>query len=161
MRYLTNSIPNLKALICKSKNDEKIESLVGNDALSKEILKIEGIGPITASAVIATIGDAKVFRNGREVSAWLGLVPKQYSSGNKICLGKISKRGDQYIRKLLIHGARAALRNCTNKTDAKNRWAADKKLRCGYNKAAVALANKNARVIWALMSTGECYRESV
>ncbi|MCH9757220.1 MAG: IS110 family transposase [Gammaproteobacteria bacterium] len=117
-----------------------------------------GIGPITASAVIATIGDPSVFKNGREVSAWLGLVPKQHSSGNKIRLGGISKRGDSYVRTLLIHGARSFINVCENKTDRLSLWAADKKHRAGYNKAAVALANKNARIIWAMLATGEAYR---
>lgn len=104
------------------------------------------------------MSDPKVFKNGREVSAWLGLVPSQHSSGNKIILGGITKRGDRYVRKLLVHGARAVVKNCEKKSDKKNLWVADKKSRCGYNKASVALANKNARTIWALLATGECYR---
>ena len=110
---------------------------------------------MTASALVATIGDAKIFKNGREVSAWLGLVSKQHSSGNKIRLGGISKRGDHYVRCLLIHGARSALRCVDNKTDKKSRWAATQPM----NKAAVALTNKNARIVWAVMTTGECYRQ--
>ena len=139
--------------------EKDIEEHVKSDPVCKEILKIEGIGPMTASALVATIGDAKVFKNGREVSAWLGLVPKQHSSGNKIRLGGISKRGDRYIRCLLIHGARAALRCVDNKTDKKNLWAFNKKTALPMNKAAVALANKNARIVWAMMVTGECYRQ--
>lgn len=140
--------------------DQKIELAADQDSRCKEIMKIEGIGPITASAIVATIGDATLFKNGREVSAWLGLVPKQHSSGNKVRLSGISKRGDSYVRKLLIHGARAALRYCNNKVDRKSLWAANKKDTRGYNIAAVALANKNARVIWAMMNTGECYRNA-
>lgn len=121
-------------------------------------MKIEGIGPLTASATVATIGDAKAFKNGREVSAWLGLVPKQHSSGNSIRLSGISKRGDRYVRTLLIHGARAVVKNCNNKTGERYTWIAKKKERSGYNIAAVALANKNARIIWAMLATGECYR---
>ena len=139
--------------------EKDIEEHVKSEPLCKEILKIEGIGPITASALVATIGDAKAFKNGREVSAWLGLVPKQHSSGNKIRLGGISKRGERYIRYLLVHGARSALRYVDNKTDKRSRWAANKKLTLHMNKAAVALANKNARVVWAMMATGECYRK--
>jgi transposase len=85
-------------------------------------------------------------------------VPKQHSSGNKIRLGGISKRGDRYIRTLLIHGGRVVVSRCDNKTDKLNLWVADKKHRCGNNKAAVAVANKNARVIWAMLKTGEIYR---
>lgn len=139
--------------------DRQISFLANNDAQCKELMKIEGIGPLTASAAVATIGNAKAFKNGREVSAWLGLVPKQHSSGNTIRLSGISKRGDRYVRKLLIHGARAVVNVCENKTDRKNIWVADKKQRCGYNKATVALANKNARIIWAVLATGECYRK--
>ena len=139
--------------------EKDIEAHVKSEPLCKEILKIEGIGPMTASALVATIGDAKVFKNGREVSAWLGLVPKQHSSGNKIRLGGISKRGDRYVRCLLVHGARSALRCVDNKTDKKSRWAANKKATQPMNKAAVALANKNARIVWAMMATGECYRQ--
>jgi transposase len=142
------------------KYDEEIERQAGEHVIYKEVQKIEGIGPITATAIVATIGDPSVFKNGREVSAWLGLVPKQYSSGNKTRLAGISKRGDNYIRKLLIHGARSAIYAATKKTDRRSLWVADKKERCGFNKAAVALANKNARIIWAILSTGECYRSS-
>lgn len=140
--------------------DQQIEHLAKTDARCCELMKIEGIGPLTASAAVATIGDAKVFKKGREVSAWLGLVPKQHSSGEKTRLGGISKRGDRYLRTLLIHGARSIVNICGNKTTRRDIWLADKKQRCGYNKAAVALANKNARIIWAMLATGECYRSS-
>ena len=139
--------------------EKDIEEHVKSEPVCKEILKIEGIGPMTASALVATIGDAKMFKNGREVSAWLGLVPKQHSSGNKIRLGGISKRGDRYLRCLLVHGARSALRCIDNKTGKKNLWAANKKAALPMNKAAIALANKNARIVWAIMATGECYRQ--
>lgn len=140
--------------------DQEIAEGVSAHPMCKEILKIEGIGPITASAIVATIGDAKIFKNGREVSAWLGLVPKQHSSGNKIKLGGISKRGDRYVRTLLVHGARSVIKTCENKTDKKSQWAADKKQQIGFNKAAVALANKNVCIIWAMLVTGETYRHS-
>ncbi|HYJ64977.1 MAG TPA: IS110 family transposase [Parafilimonas sp.] len=138
--------------------DKEIEYEANQDGCCREIMKIEGIGPLSASAVVATIGDAKLFKNGREVSAWLGLVPKQNSSGNTIRLSGMSKRGDCYIRTLLIHGARSVVKSCEKKVDKRNIWIADKKRRSNYNIAAVALANKNARIIWAMLSTGECYR---
>lgn len=141
-------------------NDE-IDKNATQDSVCKEIMKIEGIGPVSASAIVATVGNAQIFKNGRQMAAWLGLVPKQHSSGNKIKLLGISKRGDSYIRKLLIHGARAVVINCHKKTDKRNLWITDKKNRIWYNKASVALANKNARIIWAIMTTGECYRESL
>jgi transposase len=111
--------------------------------------------------MVGTIGDARVFKNGREVSAWLGLVPKQSSSGNKIRLLGISKRGDRYMRKLLIHGARSVVKVCDTKKDKRSIWLKDKKDRCGMNKAAVALANKNARIAWAMLATGEVYRQPI
>ena len=137
--------------------DKQLEQIVEQDSVCKEIMKIEGIGPITATAITATVGDAKTFKNGREMAAWLGLVPKQNSSGNKVRLSGISKRGDSYVRKLLVHGARSVVNNCEKKRDRKNTWIADKKNRRGYNKAAVALANKNARIIWAILAKGERY----
>lgn len=139
--------------------DKEIELAAKRDVRCREIMKIEGIGPLTASAAVATIGDAGLFKNGRELSAWLGLVPKQHSSGNTIRLSGVSKRGDRYVRTLLIHGARSVVKRCETKTDKRSMWIADKKRRSGYNKAAVALANKNARIIWAMLATGECYRQ--
>ena len=138
--------------------DKKIKKHASIDPRCIAVQKIEGVGPITASAIVATISDPSVFKNGREVSAWLGLVPKQHSSGNKVVLGGITKRGDRYIRKLLVHGARSVVKTCEKKTDKRSEWVADKKQRCGYNKASVAVANKNARIIWAVLATGECYR---
>ena len=141
------------------KYDRQLEALAKHNNVCQEVQKIAGIGPLIASAIVATIGDANAFKNGREVSAWLGLTPKQYSSGEKIVLGGISKRGDRYMRKLLIQGARTAVKVCDKKTDKLSCWVTDKKQRCGFNKAAVALANKNARMVWAIMATGECYRQ--
>lgn len=139
--------------------DKKIEKQAGTDPRCIAIQEIDGIGPITASAIVATISDPHVFKNGREVSAWLGLVPKQHSSGNKVILGSITKRGDRYVRKLLVHGGRSVVRTCDKKTDRKSEWVKDKLQRGGFNKASVAVANKNARTIWALLATGECYRK--
>jgi transposase len=141
--------------------DKEIELTAKQDARCREIMKIEGVGPLTASAAVATIGDAKSFKNGRELSAWLGLVPKQHSSGNTIRLSGVSKRGDRYVRTLFIHGARSVVKQCENKIDKRSLWIADKKHRSGYNKASVALANKNARIVWAILATGESYRKSI
>jgi transposase len=141
--------------------DKKIKTHAATDSRCIAVQEIEGVGPITASAIVATLSDPGSFKNGREVSAWLGLVPKQHSSGNKIVLGGITKRGDRYIRKLLVHGARAVVNTCDAKDDKRNMWVYDKKQRCGYNKASVALANKNARIIWAILATGKPYRASV
>ncbi len=137
---------------------KKIELLAKTNEKCQRICKIEGVGPLTATAVVAAVGDASVFKNGREMAAWLGLVPKQHSSGDRTQLLGISKRGDKYIRTLLIHGGRSVTRVCTTKTDARSLWVADKKERCGENKTAVAVANKNARIIWALLNSGESYQ---
>lgn len=141
------------------KYNQQLEMLAKQNTVCQEVQKIAGVGPLIASAIVATVGDAKAFKNGREVSAWLGLVPKQHSSGEKVILGGISKRGDRYMRKLLIQGARTAVKVCDNKTDKLSCWVFKKKQRGGFNKAAVALANKNTRMIWAIMATGECYRQ--
>jgi len=123
-----------------------------NDLISK-LLSIPGIGPLTASAMIATIGDFKEFRNGRELAAFLGVVPRQHSSGGKQNLLGISKRGDGYLRTLLIHGARSVIRYAESKQD-KNPWLVNLIGRRNKNIAAVALANKNIRIIWAMMTKG-------
>ena len=141
--------------------DNDIAQMSAKNSMCQEIMKIEGVGIITASAIVATVGDAKTFKNGRQMAAWLGLVPRQHSSGNTIKLSGISKRGDGYVKKLLVHGARSVVNNCEKKADKKSKWVADKKNRLGYNKSTVALANKNARIIWAIMATGECYRKSI
>ena len=119
---------------------------------SQKLAKVPGIGPLTASALVASIGDAKQFENGRQLAAWLGLVPKQHSSGGKQTLLGISKRGDSYLRTLLIHGARAVLRVAERKAEYAGSWLAGVMGRRNHNVAAVALANKNARIIWALLA---------
>jgi transposase len=123
------------------------------DAASRRLEEIPGIGPLTASALVASIGDARNFKNGRQLSAWLGLVPRQHSSGGKPTLLGISKRGDVYLRTLLIHGARSTLR-----TAKPGHWGAALAERCHKNLAAVALANKNARIVWALLAHGRSFQ---
>lgn len=122
-----------------------------SNALSLKLEKIPGIGPITASALIASIGDAKNFANGRQLAAWLGLVPRQHSTGGKSNLLGISKRGDCYLRTLLIHGARAVILHAERKLQA-NDWLRSLLARRNKNVATVALANKNARIVWALLA---------
>ncbi len=106
---------------------------------------------------MAAVGDASEFKNGRHLAAWLGLVPRQYSSGGKSRLYGISKRGDTYLRTLLIHGARSVLRYAAGKADIQSKWLRELIERRGYNRAAVAMANKNARVIQALLSSDRNY----
>jgi transposase len=117
---------------------------------SRRLEKVPGIGPLTASALIATVGDAKNFDNGRQFAAWLGLVPRQHSSGGKSNLLGMSKRGDAYLRTMLIHGARAVIYRSTQRADAET-WLFKLTTRRNKNIAAVALANKTARTIWALL----------
>jgi transposase len=117
---------------------------------------VPGIGPISASALIASIGDARNFDNGRQLAAWLGLVPKQHSTGGKSNLLSISKRGDTYLRTLLIHGARSVIYHAAKKLDSCS-WLSALVSRRNKNVAAVALANKNARIIWALLTRDRRY----
>jgi transposase len=128
-----------------------------NDA-SRKLAKIPGIGPVTASALVATIVDATSFDNGRQLAAWLGLVPKQHSSGGKNVLLGISKRGDTYLRTLLIHGARSVIYAAQRKKDKVGGWLGQLLERRNINVAAVALANKNARIVWALLARDREFR---
>ena len=132
------------------KFDRMIQEICHQSALCQELIKIEGIGPLTATALVASIADARAFKNGRQLSAYLGLVPRQHSSGNKHLLLGISKRGDKYLRKLLIHGARSVISNSKKLSD----WITSLIQRRGKHKAYTALANKNARRIWAVMVYG-------
>jgi transposase len=126
--------------------------------LSLKLEKIPGIGPLAATALVASIADAHSFKNGRQVSAWLGLVPRQSSSGGKPTLLGMSKRGDAYLRTLLIHGARSAIIVAKNKTDNTHRWLNKLLTRRHANVAAVALANKNVRTVWAMLAHGREFR---
>ena len=132
--------------------DKKIKTLANSHAEAKRLLVIPGIGPITATAIISAIGNGKQFKRGRDFAAWLGLTPRQHSSGGKERLLGISKRGDSYLRTLLIQGASAVLRVVGQKDDPRSRWLQNLCSRRNKNIAAVALANKNARIIWALLT---------
>lgn len=136
--------------------EQDIEREHKENEVSRKLAEIPGIGPITASAVVASIGDAKNFENGRQLAAWLGIVPKQHSSGGKVTLLGISKRGDAYLRTLLIHGARSAIIAANRKPESES-WLKKLLARRHPNVAAVALANKNARTIWALLTKGDRY----
>jgi transposase len=124
---------------------------------SKRLEKIPGVGWLTATALVASIGDAKTFKNGRQLAAWLGLVPRQHSSGGKPRLLGISKRGDTYLGTLLIHGARAAIRTVDRDRTATGQWARPVMTRRPKNVAVVAQANKNARIVWALLAHDRDY----
>lgn len=137
---------------------QKIQQHCAQDDRVKRIMEIEGLGPISASAMVMSVGNATQFKNGRDMAAWIGLVPKQHSSGGKEKLGGISKRGDKYLRTLLIHGARSVIRFSETKTDKRNQWINALIARRNKNVATVALANKNARIIWSILAREEHYR---
>jgi transposase len=138
--------------------DHELERLAHADARCQRLMSIPGVGVMTATALVAHLGDGGQFGKARQYAAYLGLVPRQHSSGGRDRLGRISKRGNRYLRTLLIHGARSVLRTAADKTDRRSRWVCELSGRSHGNKAAVALANRNARTAWALLQTGQQYR---
>ena len=153
---LTEHLKDLDALV--DEFEAQIKAWHRSSELSMKLEKIPGIGPLGASALVASIADANSFANGRQLSAWLGLVPRQHSSGGKPALLGISKRGDVYLRTLLIHGARSAILAAQRKAVNTNVWLAGLLGRRHPNVAAVALANKNVRTVWALLAHGREFR---
>lgn len=144
-----------------AKYDAQIKQLSEQSDVCKRLMAIPGVGPMVSTALVAAVSDGKAFKSGREMAAWLGLVPRQHSTGGKPRLLGISKRGDVYLRKLLIHGARAALRWADRKQDRRSRWVSELANRRGQNIAAVALANKTVRTAWVLMTRDEAYRTAL
>ena len=140
--------------------DRELESLARANEAATRLMSVPGVGPVTALAAVATVGHAHEFANGRQFAAWLGLVPRQWSTGGRARLGRITKRGDAYLRTLLVMGARAALQMAARRHDKLSRWAMALKERCGYHKAVVALAAKNARIVWALLTRGTAFRSA-
>jgi transposase len=136
----------------------KLEIIANNNDDCQRLLSIPGIGLLSATALIAAIGDVSVFKNGRELAAWLGLVPRQHSTGGKPTLLGISKRGDTYLRTLLIHGGRTVVRVADKHDDRRHQWVSALDKRRGKNISAVAVANKNARIAWAVLSKRESYQ---
>ncbi len=138
--------------------EDRIKQIAKIDERCLRLQTIPGIGPITATAFLSSVGDINVFTRGRQLSAYLGLVPKQSSSGNKTRLLGISKRGDRYLRCLLIHGARSVIKVVDRKSDPYSRWIQTLITRCGIHKATVAVANKNARIAWALLKNNSEFK---
>lgn len=134
--------------------DERIAAHVKTDPQAKTATQLCGIGPVTASALVASVGDFKQFDNGCQFGAWLGLVPSQNSSGGKTSLGRITRRGDDYLRTLLIQGAKSAVMTAHERRDRISQWLVQITARVGWQKAVVALANKNARILWAVLAKG-------
>jgi len=138
--------------------DQHIQAIARDDERARSLMRLSGVGPTTATAMLAMIGNGHEFKCGRQFAAWLGLTPGQYSSGGKTRLGRITKAGDAYLRTLLILGARAVLAAARNKTDGISRWAIALEQRRGYWKAVVAIAAKNARMAWAVLMRGENFK---
>src|SRR5262252_2709339 len=136
---------------------DKIAAIGAAHPVCQRLMTIPGIGPLTATALVAAVSNASAFKNGRQFAAWIGLVPRQHSTGGKPRLLGMSKRGDVYLRTLFVHGARATLRWLRLKTDRRSTWLRGLMDRRGKNKAAVALANKNARIAWVLLTTDQVY----
>ncbi len=137
--------------------DKQVKQLANKHPVCQRLMVIPGVGPMIATALISAIGDANNFKNGRELSAWLGLVPKQYSTGGQQRLLGISKRGDGYVRALLVQGALSAITRCKGRADSQLLWARQLQAKKGLQKSAVALANKMARIIWSVMAKDHDY----
>jgi transposase len=137
--------------------DRQIEQQAKLSEPARRLMAIRGVGATTALALVATVGNAREFKNGRQFAAWIGLVPNQYSTGGKPRLGHISKRGDAYLRHLLVHGARSVLQTAAGREDRLSRWVRKLQDRRGYYRTLVAIANKNARIAWALLARDQEY----
>ena len=152
LRQLDDRVAGLDAWIAQS---------VKNDPVARRLLKLRGIGPLTASALSSAIGDGRAFSKGRDFAASIGLTPRQHSTGGKDRLLGISKRGDAYLRKLLVHGARAVIRHAKNRDDGLSQWLNELTARKHVNVATVALANKTARIAWAIVCNETDYDPSL
>ena len=138
--------------------DREIESQARLSEPAQRLMKIRGIGATTAMAIVATIGNGHEFANGRQFAAWIGLTPRQHSTGGKARLGHISKQGDAYLRALLFQGARSVLHTAAAHQDRLSRWVMGVQQRRGYYRTLVAIANKNARIAWALLAKNQTLR---
>ena len=138
--------------------DEEIEAIANSDPIARRLQQLRGVGPLIATALVATVGSGEQFAKGRDLAVSLGLIPKQHSTGGKDRLLGISKRGDPYLRKLLIHGARSVIHHSKDKDDGLSRWIKGLTARRHINVACVALANKTARIAWAMIRNGTEYQ---
>ncbi len=150
VRDLLEHAERLTAMVLEYEHE--IRHSASRNELARRAQTRQGVGPITASALVATVGNGHDFKNGRQFAAWLGLVPRQYSTGGKTRLGHITKRGDAYLRTLFVMGARSVLQRAARETDPLSRWTLALQKRRGYHRACVAVAAKNARVAWALLA---------
>jgi transposase len=164
---LSPRMRNLVAMLWSEWNDlelqiaeinDEVERIASSDAACRRLRQIPGVGPLVATAIVASIGNGAAFRKGREFAAWLGLLPNQHSTGGKARLGAISKRGNCYLRKILIHGARAVVLRSKRDRLAMGAWMTSLETRAPRNVLIVATAHKLARIAWAVLSTGQDYR---
>jgi transposase len=164
---LTPRMRNLVALLWSEWKDlelqivqmnDEVERIASSDAACRRLRQIPGIGPLVATAIVASIGNGAAFRKGREFAAWMGLLPKQHSTGGKARLYGISKRGNSYLRKILIHGARAVVLRSKRDQIAMGAWMTSLETRAPRNVVIVATAHKLARIAWAVLATGQDYR---
>jgi len=139
----------------------EIEAVAKDHEDCRRLVTIPGVGPLVATALVAAVGNGAIFRKGRELAAWLGLVPRQHTTGGKPMLLGISKRGNRYVRILLIHGARSCLQHLKRGQHRLGSWMTRLEQRTHKNKVAVALANKMARIAWAVLARGEVYRSGI
>lgn len=141
--------------------DQQIDGIYQqHQSICDRMMQVEGIGIVTATALLTVLSQPHLFKNGRHFGAYLGLIPRQYSTGGRTTLRGITKHGNQYLRKLLIHGARSVINWSSRKTDARSIWIRQKLADRGHNKTCVALANKNARILWALLAHDQDYRKA-
>lgn len=150
----------LEVLARKKKYDQVLDDIAEQNEDCKRLLSVPGVGPLTSTMFVSAVGDANSFKNGRQVSAWLGLVPRQISTGGKTRLAGITKRGDTHLRSLLVHGARSEILACHNRKIKSDHdtWVLDMVNKKGYNKTAVALANRKSRQMWAMLKNKEEYQ---
>jgi transposase len=137
--------------------EDRLRAICREDATCRRLMSLPGVGPIVATALKASIGDARQFRSGRQLAAWIGLVPRQYSTGGKSQLGGVGRRANHYLRRQLVHGARAVALRLATKTDPRSRWFQAVIDRRGFNKGIIAMANKTARIAWAMLTREEDY----
>jgi len=140
--------------------DRELEAQARQCEPAQRLMKIRGIGAISALAIVATIGNGREFKNGRQFAAWIGLVPSQHSTGGQSRLGHITRKGDAYLRALLFQGARSVLHSAQGRADRISRWSLALQDRRGYYRTLVAIANKNARIAWALLAKGASFRSA-
>ena len=138
--------------------DARLIAICREDAASRRLATLPGVGPVIATALVASINDGRQFRSGRELAAWIGLVPRQHTTGGKARLGGIGRQANHYLRRQMIHGARSIAFRMAPREDARSKWLQALVARRGFNRAVVALANKTARIAWALLTRSEAYR---